>query len=101
MSKRRNEADSSMARRFLRWFFYSRETGAITIAQWPNLLLWIVIAAGLLQWCWPAGNQFAAAVAVVYKAMLFVWAGDEIIRGVNPWRRYLGAAVAIYAIAAI
>jgi hypothetical protein len=26
------------------------------------------------------------------RALLF-WAGDEILRGVNPWRRMLGAGV--------
>jgi hypothetical protein len=30
-----------MMRRFLQWFFRNRETGAITIAQAPNLALWI------------------------------------------------------------
>jgi hypothetical protein len=39
----------TMARRFLRWFFQNRETDAITIAQAPNLVLWIVIAGGALN----------------------------------------------------
>ena len=38
----------SLIRRFLLWFFQNRETGAITIAQAPNLSLWIVIVAGAL-----------------------------------------------------
>jgi hypothetical protein len=29
--------------RFVPWFFRSRETGVITIAQAPNLVLWVVI----------------------------------------------------------
>ena len=35
-------------RRFLLWFFKGRETGAITIAQTPNLALWNVILASVL-----------------------------------------------------
>ena len=37
-----------LMRRFVQWFFRSRETGVITIAQAPNLVLWVVIAAGVL-----------------------------------------------------
>ena len=37
-------------RRFFRWFFENRETGVITIAQAPNLSLWIVIVASVLIW---------------------------------------------------
>jgi hypothetical protein len=36
--------------RFFRWFFQNRETGAITIAQAPNLSLWMASAAGGLIW---------------------------------------------------
>jgi hypothetical protein len=33
---------------------------------------------------------------VVFKCGLLVWAVDELFRGVNPWRRFLGAAVLGY-----
>jgi hypothetical protein len=36
----------AMMRRFLHWFFRNGETGAVTITQAPNLVLWIVIVAG-------------------------------------------------------
>jgi hypothetical protein len=32
----------------------------------------------------------------VVKGGLIIWAADEIVRGVNPWRRCLGAAVIAY-----
>ncbi|MCA1359255.1 hypothetical protein I6F14_04890 [Bradyrhizobium sp. IC3069] len=83
-------------RRFLDWFFKSRETGAITIAQWPNLILWIVIVAGLLLWIWPSAGRASVALTIVLKGGLMIWGADEIIRGVNPWRRCLGAAVVVY-----
>jgi uncharacterized membrane protein YhhN len=82
--------------RFLNWLFRNRETGAITIAQWPNPALWIVIAAGALLWAWPSAGRASIALTVVFKGALLVWAADEIIRGVNPWRRLLGTAVAGY-----
>nr|WP_094892404.1 hypothetical protein [Bradyrhizobium amphicarpaeae]AWM04562.1 hypothetical protein CIT40_08205 [Bradyrhizobium amphicarpaeae] len=83
-------------RRLLDWFFRSRDTGAITIAQWPNLVLWIVIVAGLLLWIWPSQGSASFVLTMVVKGGLVIWGADEIIRGVNPWRRCLGAAVVVY-----
>nr|WP_228747962.1 hypothetical protein [Bradyrhizobium sp. BR 10289] len=80
----------------MNWFFRNRENGAITVAQWPNPALWLVIAAAVLLWIWPSSGRASAALAVVVKGGLLVWAADEIVRGVNPWRRCLGAAVAVY-----
>ena len=82
-------------RDILSWFFRNRETGAITIAQRPNIALWIVIAAGVLRWIVPSG-EIQVALTIVFNIALLVWAADEIIRGVNPWRRFLGTAVAVY-----
>ena len=85
-----------MVRRFFDWFFRSRETGAITVAQWPNLLLWIVIVAGALLWIWPSAGRLSITLTIVLKGGLILWGADEILRGVNPWRRCLGAAVVGY-----
>jgi hypothetical protein len=86
----------TMMRRFLRWFFQNRETGAITIAQAPNLSLWIVIVASALIWAWHPPGRPGVALEVIFKGALFVWAVDEVLRGINPWRRCLGAAVLCY-----
>lgn len=90
-----------MMRKFLLWFFRSRETGEITIVQAPNLALWVVIAAGVLLWIWPAPGSPHLALEIVFKGGLIVWAIDEIVRGVNPWRRCLGAAVLVYELTTI
>jgi uncharacterized membrane protein YhhN len=85
-----------IVRRFFQWFFRNRKTGAITIAQWPNLVLWIVIVAGVLLWTWPSAGKASVGFTIVVKGGLIIWAADEIVRGVNPWRRCLGAAVIAY-----
>ncbi|RXH20369.1 hypothetical protein EAS54_03845 [Bradyrhizobium guangzhouense] len=85
-------------RKFLIWFFRNRETGVITVAQAPNLILWIAIVAALLRWAWLSSGQAGVALTVIIKGGLLLWAADEIVRGVNPWRRCLGTAVAIYEI---
>jgi hypothetical protein len=88
-------------RRAFDWFFRNSETGAITIAQWPNLVLWSAIATGGLHWVWPSPGKPAAALNAIFTGCLLVWAADEIVRGVNPWRRCLGMMVAVYVIASL
>jgi hypothetical protein len=55
-------------------------------------VLWIVIAAAMLLLLWPESG----ALTVIMKGGLLVWSADEMARGVNPWRRCLGFAVAAY-----
>lgn len=88
-------------RQFLQWFFRNRETGEVTIAQPPNLVLWIAIASGILRWIWPAPGNAALALEIVFRGSLLIWAADEIFRGVNPWRRCLGAVVLVYELTTI
>ena len=88
----------SGVRRFLDWFFRDRRTGEIVIGQWPNLPLWLFAGAALARWGLDASGfavpgWLATALAIVAALSLAWWALDEILRGVNPWRRCLGAAV--------
>lgn len=82
-------------RRFIDWCFRSRVTGEITIGQWPNLPLWIFAAASLLALVVPAPGTAATGLMAIASLSLAWWAADEVLRGVNPWRRVLGAAVLI------
>ena len=52
--------------------------------------------AVVLLWIWPSSGPVSVALTIVVKSGLLFWAADEIIRGVNPWRRCLGTAVAVY-----
>jgi len=79
--------------------FRSRDTGRITIAQFPNVALWIFLATVALRWVVSGGTALRTAVDVVGVAALGWWAVDEVIRGVNPWRRVLGLAGCAFAIA--
>ncbi|MFA5884640.1 MAG: hypothetical protein WDA60_12370 [Acidimicrobiia bacterium] len=81
------------AGRVFDWWFRNRETGRITIGQWPNVALTVFIVAwGLRRVLDPSGTA-DTVLAVVATVALVVWALDELIRGVNPWRRALGAVV--------
>jgi hypothetical protein len=90
-----------MPRQVLQWFFRNCQTGAITVAQAPNLVLWMVIVAVAVRWIWPSAGTLSLACSVVVTGGLVVWAVNEIVRGVNPWRRCLGTAVLAYELTTI
>lgn len=73
--------------------FRDRHTGRITIVQAPNLALWLFIGAAVLRSLLDPSGGFRTALDGVATVALVWWAVDEIVRGVNPWRRLLGGAV--------
>jgi hypothetical protein len=80
------------------WFFRNRTTGAITISQFPNVPLWIFLAATAAAWIAPTDSTVEQVVRAIAALALGWWAADEIGRGVNPWRRLLGAAGLAFAL---
>jgi hypothetical protein len=77
------------------WLFRNRRTGRITIAQAPNAPLLVFLVAAGVRWVFRPAGAAGTAVDVVASVALIAWAVDEIVRGVNPWRRLLGAAVLV------
>ena len=73
------------------WVFRDRTTGKIVVAQFPNaaLITWLVatVAAALTS-----GTVHTVAGYVATGALV-IWAVDELLRGVNPFRRALGVVV--------
>lgn len=88
-------------RRLLDWLFRNRQTGEITIAQMPNPALWIVLVGSVVSWVWHPPGRMGLNLDGLVKASLVVWAVDELCRGVNPWRRCIGAALLVYVIATV
>ena len=84
---------SSTVTRAARWLFCDRSSGRIVVAQWPNIPLWVfIVASAVRRVVDPQGTARTAVTAVATVALLW-WAVDEIARGVNPFRRILGAVV--------
>lgn len=75
------------------WLFRNRRTGRITIAQFPNAALWLFLAASALRWLLDPSGSVRTGVGLVAAGALIWWAADELVRGVNPWRRLLGGTV--------
>jgi hypothetical protein len=70
--------------------FRSRETGRIVVAQFPNLSLGLFLVATVVRSVLPTDSRLIPGVRWFATAMLAWWAVDEIVCGVNPWRRVLG-----------
>ena len=84
-----------------RWLFEDRTTGGIVIAQWPNLPLWVFGVASVVRRLVDPAGAPGAALDVVIAVALAWWSIDEVARGVNPFRRILGAVVLALLIAGI
>ena len=79
--------------RVIDWLFRNRTTGRMTVAQFPNAALGLFLAATVVQLLLDPTGKLGAGLRILAAGGLFWWAVDELIRGVNPWRRLLGGVV--------
>jgi len=79
----------------LEWLLRDRVSGGVTIAQFPNPALWTWLVATVLGLWWHPTVGGIDVLAVVSTGALLVWAADEVLRGVNPFRRLLGVGVLV------
>lgn len=84
-----------MLRQAFDWTFRSREDGRIVVAQVPNVALGVFLVAATIDRLLEPGGRAGTAVDVLSAGGLTWWAGDEVLRGVNPFRRGLGAVVLV------
>ena len=83
-----------MLMRWLDWFFRDRRSGRIVVGQLPNLPLWLFGITAVVSMV-AVGSSVGLWADMASRLFLIWWAGDELLRGVNPWRRCLGAAVLV------
>jgi hypothetical protein len=77
------------------WTFRSRETGRIVIGQWPNVPLVVFLVAWAASWLAGPDGTVGRVLLDLSRITLVWWAVDELVRGVNPWRRALGLGVLV------
>ena len=88
-------------RRAFDWMFRSRETGKVVVIQAPNIALGIFfVAAAVRRFAGLEGTAKTAIEVVAFVSIMW-WAIDEILRGVNPFRRMLGGVVATVTVAGL
>ena len=73
------------------WMFRDRSTGKLVAGQVPNVPLVVWLVATVLAAV--STGTVHTFLGFVGSVALLVWAGDELFRGVNPFRRLLGAGV--------
>jgi len=83
------------------WLFRNRATGRITIAQRPNLSLLLFLGLYVVRLLASPSGTAGKGLDVAVSCTLGWWATDELARGVNPFRRILGAGVLSIAIASL
>lgn len=81
--------------------FRDRRTGKVVIAQWPNLALALFLVAAAIRWVVHPGGRPGTIVSAVAAVTLLWWSADEVVRGVNPFRRTLGAVVLAMTVAGV
>jgi hypothetical protein len=79
----------------LEWLLRDRVSGGITVAQFPNPALWTWLVATVLGLLWRPTVGGVDVLTVLSTGALLVWAADEVLRGVNPFRRLLGSGVLV------
>ena len=77
----------------LHWCFESRSTGRLTVAQFPNVALVAFVACRTATWLFHPAGAIGSALNWAGTAAIAWWSADEVARGVNPFRRVLGAVV--------
>jgi hypothetical protein len=73
------------------WWFRNRETGELTIGQPPNTIAKVTTALWLARRVWRGKGTVAQVLYVAETGALAMLGADELVRGVNPWRRVIGA----------
>ncbi len=79
-----------------RWWFENRHSGAITIAQFPNWPLFAIAGGSVLRVVTNDDSTLHRAADTAVVALWLFWGADELARGVNPWRRFLGTLVILW-----
>jgi hypothetical protein len=80
----------------LNWLFRNRRTGEITVAQAPNLALGTFFVAFFANRLFNPSGTAGTVLTVIQTGALAIWALDELLRGVNPFRRMLGGAFVVW-----
>ena len=88
-------------RRAFDWAFRDRRTGRVVVAQAPNPPLVVFLVASVAHRLLDLDGSIGTAVRWVATGALLFWAGDEVLRGVNPFRRVLGAVVGAVTLAVV
>ena len=72
------------------WWFRDRASGRVVIVQFPNAALSVWLVASVLRSILGTLSR-ADMLRWVGGGALVAWGVDELLRGANPFRRFIGA----------
>lgn len=74
------------------WWLRDRSTGKVVVVNVPNsaIVVWLVATGVRLLVALPEREE---QLRWIGSGVLMVWGADELVRGVNPFRRLAGAVV--------
>jgi hypothetical protein len=72
-----------------------------TVGQFPNPPLWVALAALAVALLTSDASTVNDAARAVFYVALTVWAYEELARGVNGFRRALGAVALLLIVIAV
>ena len=61
----------------------------------------VFLVSTAILWLGRPNGAILTVAKVVATGSLIVWSLDELVRGVNPWRRLLGIVVLIYEVSTV
>jgi hypothetical protein len=77
------------------WLLRDRTTGRIVVAQSPNAPILVATSLALAGRVAVVVGRSSRPYDLAATAALTWWAGDELLRGVNPLRRLIGASTLV------
>lgn len=66
------------------------------VAQWPNVAILVFLVLTVVASFVPDDGAPGVTLYVGTRIAVLWWAGDELLRGVNPFRRITGAVVVVF-----
>ena len=79
----------------------NRQTGRITVAQRPNLSLSLFLIAWAARVLLRPTGRTEDVLQLAGAGALAWWSADELVRGVNPFRRILGLVVLVATVSSV
>jgi hypothetical protein len=88
-------------RRALAWFVRDPRTGQRVVMQLPNIPILLYFATVAGRWFVDDASTLDGMLLWAGTILLAWWSVDEIVRGASPFRRVLGAIVAVYVVVGV
>ena len=87
----------------LDWLFVDRTDPdrRWVLGQWPNVAILVFLVLTVIASFVADDGPWGLALYVGTRIAILWWAADELVRGVNPFRRITGAGVLVFVVVGV